>query len=286
MTCFLVLGSDVSCCKVKSSFLCANLLLLGTKTPPCSCLAFTSVADYPCLKLCAGMVSEGGALKTVVVKDLTGLSEMWDQCPQTRAKLRKFERIVLEKPQGSQEPEKTVSAVAKTTDNVRFNAAELSPLLKKMRVSRSCVPCIDALQLEILKLHQSHGLQPCESVLRDEAWSLRYLLGKVKDVSYRSSPPRDSVMRSLLEDFGVDMDKWKQSSLKDCHTRVPVNNLVCCFSAFWSPQSFVRTSPVVILLLPFVLQLSVNAVAPGGEVISLRFLQPIFCGHFIAAICP
>lgn len=172
--------------------------------------SFTSVADHPCLKLCVGMAS------TVVFKDLAGLAEMWDQCPQTRAKLRKFERIILEKPRGTQEPEKTESAVAKTTDNVRYNAVELSPLLKRMRGASSSVPCIDTLQLEILKLHQAHGLQPCETTVRDEAWSLRYLLGKVKDVTHRNSPPRDLVMRSLLTDFGVDMDQWKQTSLKDC----------------------------------------------------------------------
>ena len=83
--------------------------------------------------------------------DLKGLNEAWDADQLTRKRVRDHQRLLLEMPLPDAKPEAAVGAVAKTVDNCRYNEAQLSPLLKRMKSNRDCVPNIDVLMDEIEK---------------------------------------------------------------------------------------------------------------------------------------
>lgn len=177
---------------------------------------------------------------TVLFTDLGGLCNAWDASPSVRERIRKHERLILEVLPGK-DPQAPLASVPKTMDNTRLNAEILSPLLKRMSTSPSnAVPCIEGLTDQVKQMHSVHGLMKNVGVHRDEAWSLRYLLGKVKTVLNKPCPPKvaklnfrherfqgqpvctlcahtaaqDAVMRNLLADFGVDVNEWWKS--QDC----------------------------------------------------------------------
>lgn len=128
--------------------------------------------------------------KTVVFTALAGLNDRWDSQPELRQRMRDHGRLLLPKPDSDGRPEAPISAVPKTVENAKYNALVLSPLLQLMKEDRQAVPCIETLQSELGKLHQAHGLNPSWKVLNDEAWSVRYLFGAVKNTIWKKSPPR------------------------------------------------------------------------------------------------
>ena len=140
------------------------------------------------------MAGSKAALKSVVgektYSDLAGLNEAWDADQVTRKRVRDHQRLLLEMPLPDAKPQATVGAVAKTMDNCRYNEAQLSPLLKRMKNNRDSVPNIDVLMDEIEKTHQAVGLAPSVKTLNDEAWGLRYLLGNIKHLQYKKSAPK------------------------------------------------------------------------------------------------
>jgi hypothetical protein len=128
--------------------------------------------------------------KTVVFSELKGLKAQWDKCVEIRERLRDFGRLILEAPKPDEKPEVPSAAVAKTVDNARFNSLALRPLLKMMSKCRNAVPCIDSLTAEMQDLHMAHRLNSSVKVLSDEAWSLRYIMGVVKNATWRKKAPK------------------------------------------------------------------------------------------------
>ena len=137
-------------------------------------------------------MSSPEATRQVIFKNLEGLKQAWDNSESIRTRLRQFQRLLVDRRKGFEE-EAPAGAVAKTNENARANEEVLRPLLKKVAVAGlNAVPCIDALQDEILKMHKANGFAPTASVVSDEAWSFRYLLSLVKGFTYKEKPPKVS----------------------------------------------------------------------------------------------
>ena len=137
-------------------------------------------------------MSSPEAARQVIFNDLEGLKRTWDNSESIRNRLRQFQRLLVEKTKGG-DAAAPAGAVAKTTENARANEEVLRPLLKKVAVAGlNAVPCIDALQDEILKMYTANGFSPTTSVISDEAWSFRYLLSLVKGLSYKEKAPKVS----------------------------------------------------------------------------------------------
>eukprot|EP00435_Cladocopium_sp_Y103_P020586 s303_g5.t1 len=144
-------------------------------------------------------MSSPEAGKQVIFNDLEGLKRVWDNSESIRNRLRQFQRLIVEKKRGC-EAEAPAGAVAKTNENARANEEVLRPLLKKVAVAGlNAVPCIDALQDEILKMHKANGFQPTAAIVSDEAWSFRYLLSLVKSLTYKEKPPKVSWLKKKAE---------------------------------------------------------------------------------------
>lgn len=125
------------------------------------------------------------AHKCTTFDGLDGLAELWDARAPVRERLRDFQRLVLQKPVGSDAPVAAAGSVAKSMDNVRFNSEVLMPVMKKMSENRESVPDIAALMAEIEKIYTVHKITVASGASRDEAWSSRYLYGKAKTMMYR-----------------------------------------------------------------------------------------------------
>lgn len=130
----------------------------------------------------------GSMGKTVLFTDLKGLMEDWDSVPKLRLRCKELGALVVECPPPGGKEVAPAAAIAKTTDNARYNAEVLMPLLKRMQDARFAVPCIDSLSAEIVRILESYGYKPTNG--SDQAWSIRYILGKVKGASYKDAPPR------------------------------------------------------------------------------------------------
>ena len=127
-----------------------------------------------------------------VYGNLGGLYEAWDAQKDLREQFRLVNRLLVEKPQEGAAIATTTAAIARTALNLRQNCAAVEPLCRKMSAASSCIPCIDALHKEVLKFHEAHGLNSSFKTIQDEAWSLRYMFGLVKQLTYKQSPPRDA----------------------------------------------------------------------------------------------
>lgn len=135
--------------------------------------------------------SLGESASTGVFGDLAGLGDSWDQLKLVRCRLREHSSLVLEKPAAGQKEQATEGSIMKTAGNLRYNAEIMKPLMVKMSGNRDRVPCVDSLMAEIDGLFASHGIQPTSKRLSEEAWSIRYLYGLVKQMTYKPSPPKD-----------------------------------------------------------------------------------------------
>lgn len=123
---------------------------------------------------------------------LGGLYEAWDAQKDLREQFRLVKRLLVEKPAEGNSIEKTAAAISRTAVNLRFNSAAVEPLCWKMRNAPQSVPCIDALHKEVQKFHNAHGVHSDFKTIQDEAWSLRYMFGLVKQLTYKQGPPRDA----------------------------------------------------------------------------------------------
>lgn len=128
--------------------------------------------------------------------DFAGLGDSWDQLKLVRRRLRDHSSLVLEKPAPGKQEQATEGSISKTAGNLRYNAEIMKPLLVKMSQHRDRVPCVDSLMTEIDGLFTSHGIQPCSKRLGEEAWSVRYLYGLVKQMTYKPAPPKDWFFQS------------------------------------------------------------------------------------------
>lgn len=121
---------------------------------------------------------------------LSGLCELWDADPALRKRVRERSCLILEKPTGSEAVESPAGSVSKTLDNCRYNAAALVPLMVQMADHQDSVPDISALVDELAKFYGIHEVVAAPGALNTEAWSFRYLFGKVKSLTYRETAPR------------------------------------------------------------------------------------------------
>eukprot|EP00435_Cladocopium_sp_Y103_P011960 s369_g3.t1 len=131
-------------------------------------------------------------MATGVYSDLGGLYEAWDQKKELREQFRMVKRLLVEKPAEGNSVETTTAAISRTALNLRFNSAAVEPLCLKMKNAPQAVPCIDALHKEVQKFHEAHGMNSTFRAIQDEAWSLRYMYGLVKQLTYKNGPPRDA----------------------------------------------------------------------------------------------
>ena len=104
------------------------------------------------------------------------------------------------------------SSVCKTSSNLKFNRAVLQPLLA-MCASVEGVPCVDTLYSEIEQFYKMHNLTHGFGVLRNDAWSVRYLFGVLKNYLWKTKPPRATCLTIL----GL---KWSEQFRR----RYPVSN--------------------------------------------------------------
>jgi len=141
---------------------------------------------------------------------LAGLADAWDADLKLRARVRSLGRLVAEKPPAGHQEAAPECPIAKTVDNLKFNAAAVRPLLALMSGTRGMVPCVESLSTQLRALYEAHGYNPTHKQCGDDAWSLRYMLGVVKAIFNRDNPPRDPVVRDLLSAYGVNLDDWKK----------------------------------------------------------------------------
>ncbi len=128
--------------------------------------------------------------KTVTFTDLQGLMEEWDAVPKIRARCKELGCLLVEVPPPGTKEVVPTAAIAKTVENTRYNQEVLMPVLKRMHVARFAVPCIEVLGAEINRLLDSYGYKSTEKFVKDQAWSIRYIFGKVKAAMYKDAPPR------------------------------------------------------------------------------------------------
>ena len=141
---------------------------------------------------------------------LAGLSDAWDSHLKLRSRVRSLGRLVAEKPPAGEKEAAPEGSIARTVDNLKYNADAVRPLLALMSGTRGMVPCVETLSSQIRTFYEAHGLNPTNKQCGDDAWSLRYMLGVVKAICHRDNPPRDGLLRELLSVFGVNVDEWKK----------------------------------------------------------------------------
>lgn len=126
-----------------------------------------------------------------------GLREEWDNHRRLRERVRSLGRLVVDKPKEG-EAEEAGQVVAKTVENMKYNAPALKPMMEKMRGQFHVVPQIESLQAELQALYISAGLNPSGKVISDQAWSLRYLYSLLKKYLYNKTPPRVTCLNAPL----------------------------------------------------------------------------------------
>lgn len=139
--------------------------------------------------------------KTVTFTDLQGLMEEWDAVPKIRARCKELGCLLVEVPPPGTKDVVPTAAISKTVENTRYNQEVLMPVLKRMQKARFAVPCIEVLGSEINCLLDSYGYKSTEKFVKDQAWSIRYIFGKMKAAMYKDAPPRVPCLKIIL-DFG------------------------------------------------------------------------------------
>ena len=127
-----------------------------------------------------------------VFAGLAGLGLQMDAIPEVRDRLKDLQCLMVEKPAPGESEVKTSAAIAKTHSNLRHNALVMRPLLKMMSQHQDKTPCKEALCTELKVLFERARLSPDIGALSDEAWSIKYMYGLVKQLTYKSKPPRDT----------------------------------------------------------------------------------------------
>eukprot|EP00438_Fugacium_kawagutii_P007709 Skav222598 [mRNA] locus=scaffold1852:127512:128024:+ [translate_table: standard] len=136
------------------------------------------------------MTSPSGSTKASTFNAFQGVHQKWEDHAQLRHRVRDFQRFILEEPpKGSTQPLVPEGSVCKTAGNLKFNQAALEPLLAMCKGTEG-VPCIDTLVDEIQKFYGLHNLSHPYGVLRNDAWSVRYLFGGLKSYLWKGKPPR------------------------------------------------------------------------------------------------
>ena len=127
-----------------------------------------------------------------VYGNFQGLGSTWEGMKTVRDRLADFQLVMMEKPLPGGKEEATTGSIAKTHANLRFNAEIVRPLLVMMKDHRDKTPCKETLAKELQSCFQNCRLNPDSTKLSDEAWSVRYMYGLVKQLTYKPTPPRET----------------------------------------------------------------------------------------------
>ena len=126
--------------------------------------------------------------------ELAGLADAWDASPVLRARIRNIHRAIAEKPDEGETEAAPAASVCKTVANLKYNKDLVLPLATKMRDVPHLVPCIEALSQQFAELYKTHGICPAPTALSDDSWSVRYLFGVLKGLTYKPQPPKDTCL--------------------------------------------------------------------------------------------
>ena len=135
--------------------------------------------------------SPGSSIQSVIVGDyeLDNLPVIWDDIAAVRERIRENSNLCL-----AIDPEcgapKSIYVDA-TTENVRLNSFVLETILKIMKHHEWQLPGISCLITAIEKFYLLAKLPRTRDQAYQEAWAIRRLIGKVKKIMYRPTPPQD-----------------------------------------------------------------------------------------------
>ena len=133
-----------------------------------------------------------------VFSSLEGLGLKWEAISTVRERLKDLQCLMVEKPSPGEPEVKPVGAIAKTHSNLRHNATVMKPLLEMMAKHQEKTPCKEALCSELKILYEKSRLQADTTMLSEEAWSIRYMYGLVKQLTYKQKPPRETWIADWL----------------------------------------------------------------------------------------
>ena len=123
---------------------------------------------------------------------LDGLGTTWESIPSVRERLKDLQCLMVEKPLPGEKEAAPPGAIGKTHTNLRYNGEVMKPVMHLMKMHRDKTPCKEALCNELKILYEKARLQVDTTTLSEEAWSVRYMYGLVKQLTYKAKPPRDA----------------------------------------------------------------------------------------------
>ena len=123
------------------------------------------------------------ALASGVFNELEGLAERLDSSRRIRERLRDIGQFLAAKPAEGQK--EAAGPISKTNDNLRNNVDAMMALVQVMHGVMDRVPCLDALEGQIEKLYESHGITCSKEWINQQAWTMRYLFGVLKQHTYK-----------------------------------------------------------------------------------------------------
>ncbi|CAJ1372108.1 unnamed protein product [Effrenium voratum] len=139
--------------------------------------------------------------------DLSGVSESWDDTALVRQRLREGNRVLMHW-DGLLHKEVN-EYVERTNSNVKLNREILTPLLKLMSQNDQLLPQIDRVMEQMGLLYQKAKVSVSQETIYQESWAIRRLLTTAKSWQYKDHPPKDSELRHMLADLGVNWEvQW------------------------------------------------------------------------------
>ena len=118
-----------------------------------------------------------------------GLHKDWDNDLTLRERVRSLGRLCVEKPDKGEQETASDCVLAKTAENLRYNAAALRSIVARMK-GQTGPPSIDVLESEVMALYSANRLNPTTKVVSDQSWSIRYLYGVLKSYRYKDKAPK------------------------------------------------------------------------------------------------
>lgn len=121
--------------------------------------------------------------------DLGPIAEAWDNSAKIRDRIRSNANLLMRWNYETDGEE--CGFVEATIDNCRTNDEVLLPILRLMADNNLQIPTIQGLQETIEAFYQVCKVVRSPSLVYQEAWAIRRLIGKTKKITYRSYAPQD-----------------------------------------------------------------------------------------------
>ena len=129
-------------------------------------------------------------VKGITFSGFDGLHARWDESPALVKRVNKVSSLVVDCPAEGKHEVHQEDIVTRSLDNARHNKDALLPVLQLMRGHLDKVPHLDPLQEELKKFFINNGVgNPGEKMLKNQAWSIRYIFGAVKHLMWKEKPP-------------------------------------------------------------------------------------------------